>query len=83
MGSTPIRSRHPDGTPRNAGMGDSWVGEDRARELATRRRVLRRAKEGDEDSLAHLRDEYGIQTLTLDGRPLIREGVLVGAKVSQ
>ena len=52
-------------------------------ELNHRAVLFAKARSGHEDALADLRDGYGIRTLVINHRPLIREGVLVGARKSQ
>jgi hypothetical protein len=51
-----------------------------ADEYERRRGLLAKAKEGNEEALADLRNGYRVTTLVIDGRPLIKEGVLVGVK---
>ena len=59
----------------------SWVSPDDLAEWAYRAKLFEQAKEGKEDALAELRDGHlRLQTLMLDGKILIKEGVLVGAK---
>jgi len=59
----------------------SWVSPDDLKEWAYRAKLFERARRGDEEALADLRDGHlKLQTLMLGGKWLIREGVLVGAK---
>ena len=58
----------------------SWVSPDDLKEWAYRAKLLERARDGQEDALAALRDGLNLRTLMLGGKWLIRDGVLVGAK---
>lgn len=59
----------------------SWISPDDLKEWARRAKLFERAKAGDEEALAELRDgPLKLQTLMLNGKMLIHEGVLVGAK---
>lgn len=58
----------------------SWVAPDDLAEWARRAKLFERAREGDEDSLAEIRDGLGIRTWIHRDKVLIKDGVLVGAK---
>ena len=46
------------------------------KELAERKRLFALARRVDEQAAAHLRDEYRLRTLVLDGQAVMTEGVL-------
>jgi hypothetical protein len=48
--------------------------------MTLRRQIMAKAEAGDEEALADLRDGYGLRTWIKQGKPLIVEGELVGAK---
>ncbi len=59
----------------------SWVAPSDIAEWVNRKTVLDRARRGEAEALADLRDgALKLSSLMLDGKWLIKEGVLIGAK---
>ena len=58
----------------------SWVAPSDLAEWAKRAVLFEKARGGDEQALADLRDGLGLRTWIDRGKVLIKDGVLVGAK---
>ena len=57
-----------------------WCSPEQQGELAARADVLAKAKAGNEDALAWLRDHLGLRSWTHRGKVLIEDGILTGAR---
>ena len=58
-----------------------WQSPEQQAELAARAKVLAKAKDGHEDSLAWVRDELSLRTWIHRGKVLIEDGVLMGVRI--
>lgn len=58
----------------------SWVAPSDIAEWARRAVLFEKARGGDEESLAALRDGLGLRTWIDRGKVLIKDGILLGAK---
>lgn len=65
------------GLPHHKALRGVFTEED---EMTRRRELRKKALTGDEDALAQFRNGERVRTLMLDGKLLINDGILVGAR---